>query len=119
MKADQFVDEVFQTVTGMVERALAPVGAALAQMRADIKAIPAGKDGRDGRDGKDVDPKFMAELVDEFSRGLAGYAAFTKTPEEVLQALVQSVQGLDATLQKPVVPMFDDDGNVLELRRGA
>lgn len=80
----------------------------------------------DSLKGKDVDGRTlesllpageMVEMVDEFTRSLVGHIEFGATPDEVLRQLVESVNGLDRTLKLPLVPVLDDDGNVIGATR--
>lgn len=63
MKLDQFVDELFEVVKDMVERGIAQAATAIAELRAEIKSIPAGKDGAPGRDGENADPAEVSRMV--------------------------------------------------------
>lgn len=93
-------------------------------------------DSLQGKPGKDADPavskamfealeakaprQWIHDLVDEISRGLAGFENVTEaTPEPALKELASSVADLTKTLKEPLKPVFGEDGEtVLEVRRG-
>ncbi len=91
-------------------------------------------DAMQGRPGKDADPaeiralsqsvetkaskQFIAEIMDEVCLGLGLAATGDAAPDLMLKDLSVALVELNKTMRAPIKPVYGDDGEIVEARRG-